>query len=359
MSHLAKPALSPALDETRPVAYFDEVLHGFNAAVQRAGRIDRYYGLGGYSVRLCFAGEALLPLFSSALAHVATAPTAPNLTICLWDTVSTGVALPQTPWREHYAFRGEVEGYNTDRIYTVFEHESCGLSILDAARDAAVLWVDAPRRIPYWVRGSPLRTILHWWLGLNGRQLAHSAAVGTSDGGLLITGKSGSGKSTTALTCLEAGFLYAGDDYVIVRAEPEPYVFGLYNTAKVVSDRLSDFPRLAACVDNPDRPDTDKALVFINGAHEAQLSAGFPLKAVFVPRLTGLRDTAVRKASAALSLAALAPTTIFAHPRGGEAELRFLAALVRKLPAYILECGTELSQIPDVISRFLAEREAR
>jgi len=297
-----------------------------------------------------------VPVFSPALSHRSSAPATPDLTICLWDSLSTGMRMPTTPWRQHSAVRGEVEGYNTDRVYTVYDHESCGLSMLDSARNLAVVWVSDVERIPSWVKGAPLRPILYWWMGGHGRQLVHGAAVGTSAGGVLITGKSGSGKSTTALACLESGLWYAGDDYVIVSDGPSPRAFSLYNTAKVVPERLVAFPRLAPYIDNADRLDAEKALIFLTGAHALKLSPGFPLKAVLVPRVTGGHDTIVRKASQAVSLKALAPSTIFGHPRGGEAEFRFLARFVKRLPAYVIECGTELTQIPQAITDLLSAR---
>jgi len=352
--HATQPVLASVAKDERPLAYFHEMHHAFELAAASAGTVDRCYRLAGYVVRLCFAGDALVPVFSSALSHLATSAAQPDLTICIWDSASTGVRMPPTPWRQHSAVRGEVEGYNTDRVYTVYEHESCGLSMLDSARNLAVLWVPETGRVPYWVKGAPLRTILHWWMGGHGRQLVHSAAVGTRDGGVLIVGKSGSGKSTTALACLESGLLYAGDDYVIVSADPLPQAFSLYKSGKVVPERLNVFPRLAGYIDNADRLDTEKALIFINGAHAQQLSASFPLNAVLVPRVTGIRDTFIRRASPAVSLAALAPSTILAHPRGGEAEFRFLARLVKRLPAYVMECGTDLTQIPQVITDLLA-----
>lgn len=358
MNAQSTDVLASVADDERPLAFFNEVHQAFQLAAASAGVVDRYYKLGGYVVRLGFAGDALVPVISPALSHMATAAAKPDLTICLWDSDSTGLRLPPTPWREHYAVRGEVEGYNNDRIYTVYDHESCGLSMLDNARNLAVLWVPETGRIPYWVKGAPLRTILHWWMSGHGRQLVHSAAVGTSGGGVLIVGKGGSGKSTTALACLESGLLYAGDDYVIVSADPLPHAFSLYNTAKLVPERLDSFPRLAAYIDNADRLDVEKALIFIKGAHAMQLSAGFPLKAVLVPRVTGIRDTIIRKASPAVSLAALAPSTIFAHPRGGEAEFRFLARFVKRLPTYIIECGTDLAHIPHAITDLLSGSSA-
>lgn len=350
--------LSSVANDGRPLAFFHEMHQVFQFAAASSGTVDRYYRLGGYVVRLSFAGDALLPVFCSALSHLATASAQPDLTICLWDSGSTGVRRPAVPWREHYAVRGEVEGYNTERIYTVFDHESFGLSMLDSARNLAVLWAADTERIPYWIKGAPLRTILHWWMGGRGKQLVHSAAVGTSAGGVLLVGKGGSGKSTAALASLEAGLLYAGDDYVIVSDDPRPCAFSLYNSAKVAPDRLAAFPGLAAYIDNAERLDAEKALLFIRGAHAKQLSAGFPLSAVLVPRVTGLRNTIIRKAPRAASLAALAPSTIFGHPRGGEAEFRFLAKLVKRLPAYVLECGTDLTQIPQAITDLLSGKNA-
>jgi len=338
--------------------FFDCMHEAFGRAALTTGVVERWYQLAGYAVKLKFAGAGLIPLLTPALSNAIASLDCADLTICLWDTHSTGIKPAPAPWREHYARRGEIRGFNTDRIYTVYEHESCGLCMLDADRNLAVFWALEADRIPYWVKGSPLRTILHWWMGNRDAQLVHSAAVGLPDAGVLITAKSGSGKSTTALSCLHAGMLYAGDDYVIVRSSPAPHVYSLYNTAKCVSERLPSFPELRAHIDNPDRLDTEKALLFLGNSHAKQIATGFPLKAILVPHVSGLTETTLRKISAAAAFRALAPSTIFAHPRGGETEFRFLAELTKKLPCYVLECGTEISQIPPVVLELLSDKTA-
>jgi hypothetical protein len=350
------PLPSSAGDEPA-VQYFDALCSAFEAATRNSPADDHHYCIAGFRVHLRFATRSLVPVLTPALAHLKTTAGAPDLTICLWDTLSTGVHPPVAPWREHYAVRGEIAGFNSERIYTVYEHESRGLSMLDRDRNLAQLWLRDAAHIPYWVRGSPLRAILHWWMAGSGRQLLHSAAVGLPSGGVLITGRSGSGKSTAALSCLEAGYEYVGDDYVIVRAGDRPYAWSIYNTAKLVPEWLQSFPRLAEYVDNPQRLASEKALIFLRDGASVRVASGLPLKAILVPRVTGQHDTVLRKASAATAVAALAPTTIFAHPRGGEAEFRFVAALARTLPAYVLECGTDLAQIPESIERLLSGGE--
>ena len=60
-----------------------------------------------------------------------------------------------------------------------------------------------------------------------GYQLVHAAAVGSEAGAVLISGKGGLGKSTTALSCLGKGLTYVGDSHVVVQLDPFPRVHSL------------------------------------------------------------------------------------------------------------------------------------
>lgn len=339
----------------RSVEYFETVYDLFKSSQHVTGAVERDYLIGGYRIRLSFAGAALLSL-TRALEHLATDDdSTPDLTICLWDSESTGQRMVPRPWQEEdFLARGVIQGYNTERIYTAFQHGSGAVSLLDKERNLAVFWApDAT--LPYWEYGSPLRSILHWWLLNNGLQLVHAAAVGNSNGGVLIGGKGGSGKSTTALTCLESELSYAGDDYTLLGLEPGPVVHSLYNSAKLNSDHVQRFPELLPKVANPERAGDDKALLFVHEHYPAKVVTQLPVRAVLLPRVTGLSETNWKRVSVAATLAALAPSTIFQLPRAGNEAFQFLAAFVRQLPCYSLEVGTDLSTIPPAIERLLAE----
>ena len=345
-----------ALDEaSQSVAYFDSVYELFESAQKITGSLERSYRIGGYHVRLKFSGEALLEL-TKALDHLAvTDESAPDLTICLWDSESTGQRMVERPWQEQdFLARGVIQGYNTERIYTAFQHGSGAVSVLDLERNLAVFWAPDPR-VPYWEKGSPLRSILHWWLLNNGLQLVHAAAVGNSNGGVLIGGKGGSGKSTTALSCLDSDLLYVGDDYTLLGIDSGPVVHSLYNSAKLNSDQLQRFPALLPLAANSDRLADEKALLFVNEHFPAKVANQLPVRAILLPRVTGLPDTRWQRVSVAMALAALAPSTIFQLPRAGNEALRFLATFARHLPCFSLEVGTNLSTIPPAIERLLAE----
>jgi hypothetical protein len=340
---------------SRSVEYFESVYQLFQSAQQVTGAVERSYSIGGYLVRLSFAGAALLSL-TKALEHLAVDDNStPDLTICLWDSESTGQRMIARPWQEDdFLARGVIQGYNTERIYTAFQHGSGAVSVLDQESNLAVFWApDA--RLPYWEHGSPLRTILHWWLLNQGLQLVHAAAVGNSSGGVLIGGKGGSGKSTTALSCIESNLSYVGDDYTLLGMDRGPVVHSLYNSAKLNSDHAQRFPALLLRVANPDRLADEKALLFVNEHYPSKVATRLPVRAILVPRITGLPETGLKRVSVAMTLAALAPSTIFQLPRAGGEAFKFLAAFARKLPCFSLELGTDLSTIPPVIEGLLAK----
>lgn len=352
----AAPSEIPGNEQaSRSVEYFESVYELFKSSQQVTGPVERSYIIGGYRIRLSFAGAALLSL-TRALEHLAADDhSTPDLTICLWDSESTGQRMIARPWQEDdFLARGVIQGYNTERIYTAFQHGSGAVSVLDKERNLAVFW--APdHRLPYWEYGSPLRTILHWWLLNRDLQLVHAAAVGNANGGVLIGGKGGSGKSTTALACLESNLSYVGDDYTLLGIDSGPVVHSLYNSAKLNSDQVQRFPALVPRIANPERLADEKALLFVSEHDPAKVAARLPVRAILLPRVTGLPETRLKRVSVAMTLAALAPSTIFQLPRAGNEAFKFLAAFARQLPCFSLEAGTDLSTIPPAIEGLLAE----
>jgi hypothetical protein len=349
-----------SLDASAPsdrVAYFDAIYELAHTAAEAAGGfIDRTYSIAGLHVRLRFAGPALVSAVTTAFEHLHVSENSAQLTIYIWDTASTGKRMPPPPWEgDDFLARGVIQGYNDDRIHTAFQHGSGAVSLLDAERDLAVFWVSSAEEMPYWEKGSPLRSILHWWLARNERQLVHGAAVGNSRGAVLIGGKGGSGKSTTALACIESDLLYLGDDYTVLRSEPFAMVYSLYNSAKINADNVERLPHLGAKISNPDRLDSEKALLFVHEHYPAKTVAELPIRAILLPRVTGLRETRLKKTPTAQALAALAPSTIFQLPRAGAEAFKFLAAIAKQVPGYTFEVGTDLSGIPTAIEGLLAE----
>jgi len=347
------PAVSGAANE-----FFRTMRASFDSAVAIAGAAGKSFRIGNDVVRLRFAGSALDAMLSPSLAHLEVPPGGrPALTVNLFDSASSGVPCPRAGWDPSaFGQRGEISGFNTERFRTVFQQGSDILLMLDRERSEAVYWTADCQRIPYWERSFPLRTLFHWWFEDRNLQPAHAAAVGLAEGGVLIAGQSGSGKSTSALACLDSELLYAGDDYVLIGHSP-PHVYSLYSTAKLDPDNLSRLPHLGKLVANADRLDREKAMIFLQRSAPEKLSTGFPIRAILIPRITGLRETTMRRATAGETFLALAPTTLCHLPGAERQGFEKLKTLVRQTPAYWLEAGTELPGIPAAILRLLKDPE--
>ena len=360
-------------------------LRAFHRAEQSNPRLEAHLDLAGHLVRLQFAGSALPSRILPALAHRQVPPgDRPDLTISLWDNASTGSRLPvllesflrsikANPW-ESLDTRHGVRGMNDTRIQTVFRLGPVDiLSVFDRAQARAVYWMEDGALLPYWERGSPLQTILNWWAESQSMQYVHAAAVGTFSGAVLMVGAGGSGKSTAALACLDSPLAYVADDYCLVRVDPEPRVFSLYNTAKLIGpEDLARFPGLGGTIVNPDRGPTDKALLSLypeiasapegrgdnpvkgsSAGRASRLLDQAPLRAVLLPSVTGQAPTRLTAVSRAEALRALAPSTVFQLPGTNQSALSRMSQLVRRLPCYRLEMGPDITTVPPILVELL------
>jgi len=360
------PEVSIDLEESDRLAYFDTVYTGFTRAARKIGGVlERYYAISGFTVCLRFAGDRLIPQLTPALAHLATEPTAsPALTICLWDSASTHTQLPlliaslvdllRQRWWELLDSRREIRRYHSQRIRTSFFLGPDILSVLDTQRHVGVYWIDDAARIPYWERGSPFLAILSWWMETVNRHYVHAGAVGNRAGGVLLAGKGGAGKSTTALACLQSDLLYASDDYCLVASEPAPYVYSLYNTAKLKGRQdFQRFPHLSEKISNAGRLHEEKAVIFLHKHYPEKIVAGFPIRAVLVPAVTEQKETRLRRTTSVNALKALAPSSLLQVPGAGQRKFQTLAKLVKCVPCFMLELGSDITAIPAVIARVL------
>jgi hypothetical protein len=358
--------LRPEAEALEPTACFELMLAGFDRAQQRFGTpVERCLAFGDHVVRLRFAGDALTEVLLPALRHIAVpADTPAQLTVDLWDSASSGAPLSplievltqQISWFpfDWLTPRHEIIGISNARVPATLDHWTGALSLYDRETARAVYWVPDAHAVPYFERGAPLRTLLSWWLSDVGLQSVHAAAVGDDDGGVLLAGKGGSGKSTTALRCLDSGLGYAADDYCVFATGAPPRAYSLYNTAKLngIAD-LERLPRFASMVENPDAADDEKLLIFLDRHVPDRLVRSFPIRAVVVPIVTDDGATTLSPIPSGQALRALGPTTLLQRPGSAGGALHAMGALVRSVPCYELRLGSDPAAAPEVLAGLL------
>jgi hypothetical protein len=344
------------INKSRLEQYFELVLDAFKHTQAISGRIDTQYQMGRFNVRLCFAGSALVPKLSPAFDHlVVKQEYRPSLTINLWDSESTGTYLPEPLWEMgERMYQGEMWVADTERYKYMYQPGEGYLRLLDLTRNEAILWTADASKIPYYETGAPLKMILNWWMGNRANQIIHAGAVGMNGSGVLLVGKGGSGKSTTALVCLDSGLDYLSDDYCMVANESVPYAYSLYCSGKINAEDFERFPNFMPALSNGEHLNSEKALFFFNKLFPQQLVRGFPIKAILIPKVTDRIETTLTMVSPAESYLAIAPSTIFQLRGIRQPMHEHIAGFVRKLPSYRLELGQEISKIPGVIQNCIS-----
>ena len=341
--------------ETEQQAFYEDALGRALEAQGRAGVIEHFVTIAGTVIRIAFAGHALERLFMPALAHLEIAPVLPpGATIHVWDSQTTGVAMAKPPCsREAFTDRGDIWGMDSRRFRSAFHWIECSVNLMDVESRTGIYWVQTIDTLPYWTKASPLRTLMHWLMEQTGAQLLHAAAVGNADGCILITGKGGVGKSTTALACLAAGFRYVADDYLVVRSDPVPHAFSLYSTAKLNADQLARFAMFRDTM-REIPGDDEKAVFQLYPRFTDRIAHSLPLTAVVTPRISGEARQRFAPASKLMLQRAAEFTTMSQLPHAGNQTQEFMDRLIGSLPGLELVLGGPLNLIPDAISGLLA-----
>jgi hypothetical protein len=352
---IALPELGVSADRLSPAEVFERLVAPFGEAARRLGSHAADVTIAGVRIRFAFAGEAMRERLLPALIGGGSGEAIgePHVVVRVWDCASAGLA-PELPWRtEDLGPRGEIAAATSGSIRAAFTVGSSALSMLDLDRGVGLFRARDAQALPWYERAAPFRTLLHWILESRGCRFVHAAAVATPHGGTLLAGRGGSGKSTTAMLCVESGFAYAGDDYAGVTLDGAPVAHALFTSAKLSASSLGWLPSIASAV-RVAPSGNEKGVAMIGERFPRQIAASFPLRAVIVPRVTGGTSRIARIGGGA-ALRALAPTTVLQLPGSGGKAFTELAELVRRLPAWSLDLGDDREAIPALVAQAIEE----
>ena len=140
----------------------------------------------------------------------------------------------------------------------------------------------------------------------------HAAAIAIEGGTLLVGGRSGTGKSTAALACLNAALGFLGDDMCIIEPGDPPMVHSLFCSAKLDVQDTARFPALTPALVPGSGVGWEKAVYIFDRHLAAGVVRCAPLLGVAIPR-RGDAGRAMRL-SVREGFLAMAPNTVFQRP---------------------------------------------
>ena len=320
------------------------------------------YRFGGRQVRIRVVGRALAEQITRPFAHLQTQghpSTTPELTIDLWDESETGIACPVASGTDDVGATWRIaKGFlsaSPDRRFVRFQSPESS-TWLDREAAEIVGWRANGRQLLTPERSKPLSSLLSVWHRDQDVHLIHAGLISRRGGGILIAGPGGSGKSTTTLACMCAGFDYLGDDYCGLQERPDGSFVGhsLYSTARLEPHQLARFPRLAGPAIQSDDPDDEKWLIPLAQVLPGRLARAAPIRALALPRVADADESRIRRASKGEAFLRIAPSSLVMLLTPGPGGLDRLARLVERVPSYWLDLGRDLPNLPTRVEELLA-----
>lgn len=318
----------------------------FAQAAQRMPTINRLVQMAEVTFRLCFAGLALEPAVMPALAHLESVNISGQIvTLNLWDMATTGVAIPRPPFttddyrrygQRAVAYNGAILIMHAPTVPMLFAYN----------RDTrhGFFWTADADKLSIYERAAPLQTLLHWALSDFGWQIVHAAAVGSEQGGVLLIGNTGAGKSTTALSCLttQNGLCILSDDKCLARLDPSPQAFAAFSSGKIKADMLKHLPQFQDSLQGwDDSYKAGKGLVYLYPDYARRLIMTFAIKALVIPCVSRQKKATIGPIPAREAFRVFGPSTVIWLPGAEAGNYRFTAELVRRLPCYKLDLALE------------------
>ncbi|NBA85206.1 hypothetical protein GVN16_05510 [Emticicia sp. CRIBPO] len=313
-----------------------------------------FYSIGNKVFKIEAYGSFDAEAYVRSLQHLKINADHADVTLKLIESESTGSTPPEAwwKWEDIDTYNGELLGFG-EGYCAVFNSTDLSFVFIDYSSGVIIYWANDFNKLPVNETTAPLRNILSYWFRHSTFFLCHAAGVGLSNGGVLLTGKGGSGKSTSTLSCLKSDLKLAGDDFLLVDAE-SGRAYSLYGVAKLNADQFKRFRYLEEFIANPHQVPEEKGHVYVNEEFPEKILNEFTITSILLPTVTGKPDTYIEKCSKIDAVKALVPSSVWIL-KSDVQSVEKMKKLIARIPAYRLFAGTDLEQIPQQIIAHLHE----
>jgi len=320
------------------------------------------FRFGGYPIRVRVVGHEMAKQITRPFCHLESDTSnveTPQLTIDLWDESETNIQCQVgSPNGNHSRIKmtaispdGRLVGQKLRNVLTYYNHSAQHII-------SSVVWND---QLSVYERCKPLARPLLEWHNDRNVQMIHGSLVARDGRGVLFGGKSGSGKSTSALTCVCAGFQFLSEDYVGLQEICDGSFLGhsLYNSVFLKIIDLLRFPSFGPYV-MKGLAHEEKAAVLLSQVFPDRLASAVPIRAVVLPRIVHSAEAKFYLASKGEALLSVGPSSLLEIPsrRVGVLGFHKIAKLIERIPCYWLEINRDLASIPHRVEELLVAARA-
>ncbi len=361
--------------------YFQQLLERTQHAMRRSSHVHSYMlRIGEVRIRLTFADENTAAALMQTLWHIAmpdesgswkkswedddehlnpTPDEGAEYEFLIWDALISGVSLTPAPYEMkvmHY--QGEILAMSNERIRMSYAVGAGVLQMMDHRRKLGIIAISDHTLLDLTVLAAPFRLLFVWVLNAEAYPVVHAAAVGDAHGAVLLTGQSGSGKSSTALECLSAGLDFLGDDLCAISVGPcTPQVHSLYGTAKCHLHDCNRYPALSETLMTETHSNERKGVFQLLPKFQNQVVVQREIRAVLIPNHRSGKF-GLTPGSAGMAIHGLASEATGQTDPSRRMVFQVLSALMKQVPVWTFHLGSDRALIPEVIDALLTGREA-
>jgi hypothetical protein len=300
------------------------------------------FSLAGKAINIKTSGIFLKTILQPAFSHILiNGQGKVDLQITVWDENFTGVTLPPPPWQwPDSSDTNSISNLQLKHFIAVLSENRTIFFIYNMQKNAVIVAIKDSKKLPNYFLSSPFVRIINSWIKTQDLLLLHAGCVGFNDRSVLIVGKGGSGKSTTALTSLLNGLYYLSDDYLLVNPDDPITAYSMFNSGKLHTHHLQNFNDLIELAVPQENDQFDKPLMFLSQKYTDKVISKSPLKAIVAPIVTSQQHTKLLAISPFNALKSLAPSTIIQLNNSGN-DFAQMAMLTKKLPCFQLQLGAD------------------
>lgn len=279
-------------------------------------------------------------------------------TIVWVDRGSVNEHIPFPPFKEHQYTGYGQRGFTQKKDWKFLHAPTVGLEMgYHPPTKRGFVITNGMDHLSIYDRATPFQSVIHWMLEPSGWHMAHAAVVGANGKGAMLVGSSGSGKSTTALSCLVHPEMdYLCDDKCMLSLDPDPQAFAIFNAVKLNHDVKDWFPFFNDIIVGKDEiAKKGKNLAFLYPKYRDNMVKSLPIQTILIPRMGSATSYGISPARAADAFRVFGPSTSIWVPLSGPSNFRFLREFTEKLPCYFLDLHPEIAINAQIIKRHLEE----
>ena len=330
----------------------------FKSALQLMMQVNhfeaQYFNIAGFNVRIACLMPQMSELIFPAFSHLQVLPCKEDFSIYVLCQQNMPYPLKLlSGYQQNLGTRGEVAHLSNKDIQTIYNHHDGAFNLIHLEQNIGIYWVRSVAHMPWWIAGSPLQRIIACWMRAQGLELTHAAAVANQHAAILLAGKSGSGKSTTTLSCIDSGLFCLSEDYCLIDMKTQAQVFSIYNSFKLEPSSLLRFPHYARYAVNQARAPHEKALMFQHDIHPRQLCKVRPIKAIVSLKIG--KKTTLEPCHPGVNTLALAASSIFQLSASTQATLTRYKNLCLEKDCYQLILGPDKKENVRQLKQLLGE----